>query len=469
MEERVWGEVYLDRDGSLFRLGGGRLLPIPEEEICQDTNSAGLLRKLRLDPFSSFYMTPFYKVVYASGHVPLGDFRLTPGDFNPGSPFDAICAAHEYVAHQKLYFPRMYLYPTSACNSNCKLCQFHERHREPTSLQKDEMIKALQVLRRHKGGIRVQSLIVSGDGEPLVYEHLPELLRTASRMDLRIFLTTNLLKPYRSNKALYEAITQTCSMVTVSVKGLSPEAYAEQQGLKGNRWFEQVMDNLAFLFELRGQLQKEESCLIGVASLILPENSRHYRSMIDKLHGMGADYFYLNQVEPSAEKWGIAFSEEEQRETMRQLAEYGRSPYCGFVVRCAANPFSQRHGGTVYYDAAGERAHPDICGSALFNPLVLSDGGKAKWLACRNGDLFSKEAFRFETADGEVSQASVDKVMGAASCCHTCRLERQVKHFDKMIGIERGGIQDLQYYLVFDADKILSGAYDFINFEDVVK
>ena len=461
-------EIYLNNSGGIFTQTDNRLQLITETDVSVQIHP--IIKRLPKNPYASFFKTPFYKVAYGVGDRLFGEFSMTPGDFSPGSPFDAFYAVREYIRKGDLYFPRLYLYPTATCNSHCILCQFHDRHRENTSISKSAALDTLKTLRNHAGKIKAQTLIISGDGEPTMFPHLQELLEESLKSGFRVFLTTNLRKPYRENQALYETFARACSMMTLSIKGLSNEAYSHHQGIKEHREFEQVMENLAMLAELRKKYGREEECLLGVASLFLPENTPHYRTMIDRLHDLGMDYFYINQVEPSIEHWGISFTEEEQNETLRQLSDYAKSPYKNMIVRCAGNPFKQAYENTVYFDAAKLRIHPDLCGSALFNPLVLSVGGNAAWCACRNSDLFGNPSFRYQIEEGRIASHSIAGVMSAAAGCRNCRLERQVKHFDKIIDLELNHtVDDLEYYLVFDTENLLKSDNSFIKFESVVK
>ena len=511
-------QVYLDSSGRLYEPDcNGRLLPVPESKIGRD------LKNLSSNPYSSFFKTPFHQLAYAQDGVVKGSFTLTPGDFNPGSPFDAIYAVREYLFNNRLYIPRLYLYPEAKCNSYCKLCQFHSRHKTGGSLSKSEMLAVLDELQVRRGDIRSQSLIISGDGEPLIYPEIKCLLRTAKDKGFRVFLTTNLLTGFEDVPELYELIVSCCSMVTVSIKGLTPESYAEQQGLKGMKGmdrFGRVIENLRRLSDIRRR--ENPDMLLGIASLILPENSGAYSGAIELFHEIGAAYIYFNQVEPSLAHWGIVFTEAEKAETLEVFENYAKNPYRDMVVRCAENPFRERYGDTVYYDAASQRENPDICGSALFNPLVMSEGENAKealiketvcgcdwdfaqnrgekhsftgdkasifnkefgqnnnadacrgfnqrfpkWFACRNSSLFDDN--RFEIS--ELSPAGMRPVMEAAAGCRACRLERQVRHFDKLISAERkygNRFAGFEYYLVFDRDKINSGENAFVRFDRIV-
>ncbi len=449
-------EVYLNRHGEIF---------CSEGDILHRVEAAGKLKQLCQNPYDSFFKQSFHKVACCveSGESPkvVKTFYMTAGDFNPSSLFDACYAVRQYISHQKLYLPRLYLYPTSVCNSRCRLCQFHERHDTGEHLRQSEMKKALDTFYSYKGEIKSQSVIISGDGEPLVYPHIKALLEQAAVYGFRVFLTTNLIKPYIGNGAVYELMT-TSKMITVSIKGLSADAYAYNQGLSDRSIFDRVLKNLRTLRDMA------KDSLIGVASLILPENTGHYRRAIDLFAGMGLDYFYLNQVEPSPQKWGIKFTEEQKVSTSAEFTAYANSPYKNMIVRFPLNPFETRYQDTAYYDAAKLRENKDICGSALFNPLVMGQDGKAKWIACRSSEMFENNAFHYKTDINGIEDFSAQSVMSATQKCHSCRLERQVKHFDKIISVEREYNGKLEYYLVFDTEKLADGA-SVINFDCVAR
>jgi wyosine [tRNA(Phe)-imidazoG37] synthetase (radical SAM superfamily) len=431
--------------------------------------SALILNKIKADPMSSFFKTPFQSIALFSDFQLVDEVAITPGDFNPGSAFDAAFAVRNYVKNNKVSFPRLYLYPTSVCNCQCPICQFSGRHLKKNHLSEQSLNETFTVFQKFKGDTSEQSLIVSGDGEPMVYPHLQQLLNRAMSQNLRIFLTSNFTQGYNQNLELYELMAQSLSMLTVSIKGLSPEAYSKYQGVNNPDLFHNVMKNLQKIVELR-EKYKNKRLIIGVASLILPENTGYYGQFADLLDNMGIDYFYLNQVEPTAEKWGIHFSEEQKINTLHWILSNSNTTRRSLIVRCSNNPFERKSGETVYYNAKAEKQNKDICGSALFNPLVLSDlNGSAQWIACRNSDLFEKDEYRFIVEDQNILPGSIQSVMHATGNCTSCRLERQVKHFDKLLTIERENNSKGDYLLLFDLDELAGKYPKFISFESIIK
>lgn len=458
-------KILMNRQGHVFTVRGGKIIPVSTSSPLPNKYKE-IVTQLVAEPGTHFYRMPYYKVAVVKDRYIVDAFELTPGDFSPGSPFDTLYAVQQYV-NGTIVLPRMYLYPTARCNCNCPICQFQERHRRGLQLCSTEMRRTLAMYHAYRGDIQEQTLIVSGDGEPLLYPAINELLDDAFSNRMRVFLTSNLTIPNRSG--LYEKLTQ-CSMITISIKGLTAVAYAKYQGLRDESKFNTVMCNLETLLKLREDTKRVSKCLIGIASLILPENSSVYNSFIDRAAAMGIDYLYLNQVEPSCEKHGIVFTDSEKAETLRQLQEYSIAPHKSMTVRVSSDPFRKRGGDTVYYDASVKRKNKDICGSALFNPLVLADiNGKAKMLACRNSDLFDKPEFAYRLNNGQIDHTSIALVMEAARDCRHCRLERQVKHLDKMLTLAKKYREACEYLLVFNLEKLKEHAYSFINFETVIR
>lgn len=458
--------ILMNRQGDVFTERNGILIPVNAASPLSDVDRE-IVKQLSAEPSAHFYKTPYHKVAGVKDNCIVDFFNLTPGDFSPGSPFDTFYAVQQYQEGM-LVLPRMYLYPTARCNCNCTICQFQDRHKHGVQLDPLEMHLALNTFHAYCSNIQEQTLIVSGDGEPLLYPALYELLCSAFNYNMRIFLTTNLTIP--DSDGLYEMLTQ-CSMITISIKGLTALAYAKYQGLHNQLIFDQVLFNLEKLLKLREKAGRKTKCLIGITSLILPENSSVYRSFINHAASIGIDYLYFNQVEPSCKKYGIIFTDAEKTETLCQLQEYATAPHKNLTVRVSSDPFRQLDNNTVYFDACKLRENKEICGSALFNPLVMADSnGKAKMLACRNSDLFDKPEFSYRFKNGyEIDNISIISVMNAVRGCSDCRLERQVRHFDKMLTLAKQYREGCEYLLVFDLKKLKEQAYAFIHFESIVR
>ena len=260
-------------------------------------------------------------------------------------------------------------------------------------------------------------------------------------------------------------------MLTVSIKGLGGDAYQKYQGLTSDAAFGRVLDNLQRVLDRMGTIGRRADALVGVASLVLPENTAFYRRMLQWFADRGLDYVYLNLVEPSPARWGICFTGEKQRLTMDAFATLDEYTGGGMLIRYPGNPF-RSPGESVYYDAV-QRDQPDICGSALWNPIIIPARGDGRLLSCRNSDNFAKPEFTYASSlhglslQAVLNGATRNAVMAACSTCHSCRLERQVRMFDRLLAWERRSEGQRTCVLEFDLDRLLrSGSGGAVAFED---
>lgn len=458
--------VLLDEKGGVYGADGGRL----EEESLRPAEH-GLLEMLRRNPAQHFLMWPFSQIVLLQAGSRVDSFTAHPSTFYPGTPFDTFTAVRQFTESGKVALPRMYLYPTSACNAACPICQFNFRRETPYAIPYPLLSEALDEFAASSQTLRAPSLIISGDGEPTLHPHLPKLLADGADRGMRIFLTSNLILPGKRRSDIIESISQHVSMLTVSIKGLDHDAYNKYQGFTSGRAFDRVLDNLQSVLERMGTMGRRAEALVGVASLVLPENTARYQGMLQWFADRGIDYVYLNLVEPSLERWGICFTDELQRSTMGAFATLDEYASGGMLIRYPRNPF-RSCAKSVYYDAT-HRDQPDICGSALWNPIIVPAREDGRLLSCRNSDNFTKPEFTYASSlyglsfDTVLSGATRNAVMAASSTCSSCRLERQVRMFDRLLTWERRSGGRGASVLEFDLERLLqNGPGGAIAFED---
>ncbi|MEI7941762.1 MAG: radical SAM protein [Candidatus Riflemargulisbacteria bacterium] len=429
-----FSNISLNNKGNLYLNNGSRLRPVSLEEA----------KKLGIDSLTAnhlqhFFKTPFTSISYISGGRELERFTTHPSSFYPGSPFDVFSAVKTYLETSAVIFPRFYLYPSSACNSKCIICPFRFRHQNPFYIPLETMQGIIDYMHGQTPRPKTLSAIISGDGEPSLHPDFKKFLLYMSEKDIRMFLSSSLILPGSTAKDKINVIADTVSMLTMSIKGLSPEAYHKYQGVDS---FSRVMNNMKTLVNRLNNQNRRQEALLGVATLILPENTGHYVEMVRRFVELGIDYVYLNVVEPSYKQWGITFSETLKQQTITELNALKEFNNSGTVIRFSTDIFQGTTENSVYFDA-NNRQNTDICGSALWNPLFMSDGKHTDMIACRSSDKFLNADFSFgKTNKGQdlstlVSDENIKRVMANTSKCFNCRVERQVKLFDDLINIER--------------------------------
>lgn len=450
--------ICLDKIGCLYTILGDQLV----QYIPTDGNDIDvLLKSFQASPYQLFFKHPFTGIAYAVGDKIIENFKTHPSSFYPGSPFDVFEVVKTYLAKNQLIIPRFYLYPSSTCNARCPICQFNFRRKNPTYLRWDVIKKTFTYMACQQSKPKKLSVIISGDGEPTLHPDFIKILEYCAESQINIFLTSNWILPPKTRDRIIDKIAQHVSMLTISLKGLNSISYHHYQGIDSSQnIFNRVLKNLEILLERLEQLGRRNEVLIGIASLILPENTLSYRKMIEYFVANKLAYVYLNVVEPSYEQWGITFTEMEQQQTLETLKSLKDYRNCGTLIRFPENPFKTRYNYSVYYDA-DQRSVKHLCGSALWNPIVIPrNHDDGIFLSCRSSEHFDNENFWYsgsvanEDFQSMISRDRISKVMAATTSCHQCRLERQVRLFDNLLKTEIENNLKGTFLLTFNKEKL---------------
>ncbi|MBF0552983.1 MAG: radical SAM protein [Nitrospirae bacterium] len=464
--------IHLDSKGNLYKSSSFELIKYSPNK---STDVDALLKSFSNNPYQVFFKTPFSFISYSFDNKIISSFKAHPTSFYPGSPFDVFNSVKSYIKERKLVIPRFYLYPSSNCNSRCTICQFNFRRKAPSYMKFEIIKKIIDYMSRQEPRPILLSSIISGDGEPTLHNDFNKIIEYYAENNVNIFLTSNCILPHNKNDMIIETVARNVSMLTISLKGLNSHAYHRYQGIDEKmKTFDRVINNIESLLKKLDKYKRRDKILIGIASLILPENTYLYRIMIDYFVSLKLDYVYLNVVEPSYERWSIYFTEKEIRDTLESLRSISTDyKNCGTLIRFPANPFKTRYNHSVYYDA-DIRKVKNTCGSALWNPIAIpGNNNNGVLLSCRNSENFNDENFWYssdlygEELSNVMDNSRIAKVMQATSSCHQCRLERQVNLFDKIIDTELSNNSRGSFMLTFDAG-ILSKQNGAITFEETL-
>ena len=121
------------------------------------------------------------------------------------------------------------LYPTLACNLDCRFCDTTDRHRPPVGELSTERLVAIV---EEAAALGVQRLFVLGGGEPLLRrDATPALMARAKELGLEGVLTTNgtlLDAPLRAR-----LVDMGWDEIHVSIDGATPEVHDTLRGVRG--------------------------------------------------------------------------------------------------------------------------------------------------------------------------------------------------------------------------------------------
>jgi sulfatase maturation enzyme AslB (radical SAM superfamily) len=483
--------IYLDESGLAFKINNDQLVTLSPKEIKQIPG----LNSLTHNPIQHFFKTPYQSANYIVNGKINDTISIHPSSFYPGSPFDTFKAIKKYYKENKILVPRFYLYPSGVCNSSCHICQFHNLDRfngKPITerfIKYETAKKIIDSFQNTNSDLKTVSAIVSGDGEPTEHPEITNILNYLNDKNIRIFLTSNLRLPKKNDTQILTAIANNISMMTISIKGLNDVAYDQYQGTRGKVEFGKVLNNLEKLITNLENSGRRKDVLLGVASLILPENTESYQKMVDYFVQLGIDYLYFNPVEPSYSKWGIKFTTGQQVATQNFLDSLTSKTNSTININNDSdNKTSNTNFGNtiirypeilqlnapernVYFDAT-KRTNKEVCGSALWNPTIITTDTPSKTgariLSCRSSQNFGNPSFWF--VDGwnssmtqtqedlleSITKKSRDVMLATSTECKECRLERQVNMFDQLITTMKKNDFEGYFLLGFNKEDLIS-------------
>lgn len=181
-----------------------------------------------------------------------------------------LTAGDDWELLKKVYPLYIEISPTGMCNHRCRFCAMDYIGYRPNSLDLGIMKKAL----REMGENGVKSVMLAGEGEPLLFKEICELSKMVVDSGIDLAFTTNgvLLDGKRA-----ETILPISSWIKVSIAAGTPETYAYIHGTDKSD-FARVTDNLERAADIRDK--NGYSCTLGAQFLILPDNYHELETII---------------------------------------------------------------------------------------------------------------------------------------------------------------------------------------------
>lgn len=138
------------------------------------------------------------------------------------------------------------------CNLHCVMCEEHSPHShaqvERKALGKPRREMPIELLRRvlaEAAELGTREIIPSTMGEPLLYEHLDEIIDFCAQRGIKLNLTTNGTFPGRGARAWAERIVPVTSDVKISWNGAT--AGTQELVMLGTRWDKSLRNIREFL------------------------------------------------------------------------------------------------------------------------------------------------------------------------------------------------------------------------------
>lgn len=171
--------------------------------------------------------------------------------------------------------------PSGACNYRCVFCAFDYLDYQPELLERDLMFNTLQEMRDNG----VKSVVVCGEGEPLINKHTPDMINYARSLGLDVGMASNgvLFTP-----EIAEHCLRSLTWIRISLNAGSDDNHQRIHKSKPGD-YEKILANLqnAVAIKKREQL----TTTIGVQLLLIPDNFHEVYSLALQLKDIGVDYF----------------------------------------------------------------------------------------------------------------------------------------------------------------------------------
>jgi len=245
---------------------------------------------------------------------------------------------------------------TNRCNLHCRFCALDYRQEGKRDLVLTRLLKLIDEFAL----IGVKSICFAGEGEPLLYPGLSEVLaRCAARgIDSAVATNGTLITP-----ELAHILMQHLTWIKISLNAIRTATYSAVHRSKADN-LDRVLQGISELLKSRQELGSPTT--IGVQAILLPENADEIIEMAIRLRKLGVDYFVIKPFNHNQHSENIEYSNIDYlpyRQFAKPLQELATETFRVYFRLKAINKVIVR-----------DRPYRG-CQGINFHALVHSDGG----------------------------------------------------------------------------------------------
>ena len=297
--------------------------------------------------------------------------------------------------------------PSIECNQRCPHC--YQDFRERGAILEKEIF--LNLIRSFKN-FGVKSVLLAGEGEPMMNKHTPEAIvyGWADGIDMALNSNGVIMKP-----EIAEKILPCLTWFRWSIMAATPGIYAKTHGTTSERDLEKAKENIRMCVEIKRK--KNLEVILGIQQVLFNENASEVYKVAKLSKELGVDYFVLkpfslhpqNKYRPRTDLYLIYEKELKKAETLSDKK---------FTVIIRWNTFEDQ----------GKRNY-DRCLGLPFLVQISSNGGVYSCCPFFHDDRFlygdlHKESFErilFGTRRKKVIQFVKNEVDVHSECMTHCR------------------------------------------------
>jgi radical SAM protein with 4Fe4S-binding SPASM domain len=173
--------------------------------------------------------------------------------------------------------------PIRACNHRCTFCALDYMEYTPHFIEKELLKERLSEM----GRLGVKSIMYAGEGEPLLYKDIDEIINHTKKVGIDVALTSN-------GVCLTEKFIQTAlasiTWIKISINGATRDTYSLIHRTSPAD-FDRVITNVTHALNVRKA--SGLTTTIGMQLILLPENANELTEMARLAKNLGVDYLVI--------------------------------------------------------------------------------------------------------------------------------------------------------------------------------
>jgi MoaA/NifB/PqqE/SkfB family radical SAM enzyme len=186
-----------------------------------------------------------------------------------------------WFSGENIYPLTVEISPSGSCNHRCCFCAFDYLDYQPAFLDQKLIVDNLRQM-ADKG---VKSIVVAGEGEPLLNKATPEIINTIKEIGMDVGMSSN---GVFFTPTIAEECLSSLTWVRFSVNAGTSETYYRIHGGKQED-FKTVLANIENAVKLKQE--RKLATTIGVQMLMISDNVNEVVELGKKLSKIGVDYF----------------------------------------------------------------------------------------------------------------------------------------------------------------------------------
>lgn len=190
---------------------------------------------------------------------------------------------NDWLNGKVIYPVYMEVSPSGSCNHRCTFCALDFMGYRKKYLDFELFKERLPEM----GSLGLKSIMYGGEGEPLMHEHIAEIISLTKKSGIDAALTTNAVL---LDESLSERILGDMEWIKVSIGAATRDTYAYIHRTKAED-FDKVINNLSSAAKIKQD--NKHKCALGMQVILLPENKNEIVSLAEIAENIGMDYLVV--------------------------------------------------------------------------------------------------------------------------------------------------------------------------------